>query len=255
MGIIGTGLFDDDLAADVRGEYRDLIAEGKLGLEATDILIKQNQGALANPLEEPVFWLALAAAQWECGRLEERVWNEAMRILNRGTDLARWDHDPKLLRQRRRVLERLRARLVAPQPSERRIRKRFKDSCDWDPGEVIAYRLASGQFVLFRVVLHLTDPTGTYPLCELLDWIGVDIPSEDAIKRLSVRTTEWPRDFPRGQFTIHREKADELPLDRIIRLGLKSKPSKPSAIQGMFSWKHFEEGLVRRYPGLVRGAV
>jgi len=76
-------------------------------LIATDILIRDNQHALANPSEASVFWLALAAAQWECGRLEARVREEALKVLSGGSDLLQWDHDPKLLRQRRRVLERL----------------------------------------------------------------------------------------------------------------------------------------------------
>jgi hypothetical protein len=250
MGIIGTGLFDDDRAADVRGEYRDLVAEGTLGVEATDILIQENQSALADPEEAPVFWLALAAAQWECGRLEDRVRDEAVAVLNNGTDLALWEYDPKLLSQRRRVLERLRARLASPQPREKQIRKRYKDTCDWEVGEVIAYRLRTGQMVLFRIVGHITYP-GTSPICELLDWIGFALPEEGAIKRLSVRQQDWPPDRHTDQFLLVREKADELPIDRVIRVGIKTKASTPRASQGFFGWKDLDQSLALRYPSFM----
>jgi hypothetical protein len=175
--------------------------------------------------------------------------------LNSGADLTRWDHDPKLLSQRRRVLERLRARLVSPQPREKRIRRQYKDTCDWDVGEIIAYRLLSGHVVLFRVVGYVTDPVGTSPVCELLDWIGAEPPSEDTLKRLNVRPKEWPPDRLTDQFTISRTKADELPIDRVTRLGVRTKPSTPRAIQGMFSWKNLDQSLARCYESLLRGAV
>ena len=250
MGIIGTGLFDDDRAADVRGEYRDLIADGTLGFEATDIVIQENQSALADPDEAPVFWLALAAAQWECGRLEDRVRDEAVAVLNNGTDLARWEYDPKLVSQRRRVLERLRARLASPQPREKRIRQRYRDTCDWEVGEVIAYRLRTGQMVLFRIVGHITYP-GTSPICELLDWIGFEPPEKNALKRLSVRQQDWPPDRLTDQFMLVREKADELPIDRVIRLGIKTKASTRRAVQGFFGWKDLDQSLARCYSSLM----
>ena len=255
MGIIGTGLFDDDLASDVRGHYRDLIAEGTLGSEATDALIQGHQGALANPREAPVFWLALAAAQWECGRLEDRVRDQALAVLNNGTDLTRWSHEPKLLIQRRRVLERLRARLASPQPREKRIRRRYKDTCDWEVGEVIAYRLLAGPMVLFRIVGHVTDPLGTSPVCEVLDWIGREPPDGVTLKRLNVRPQDWPPDRLTDQFSVARTRADELPIDRILRLGVKTKPSTTRPIRGTFSWKDLDRSLARRYESLVRSAV
>ncbi len=195
MGTIGTGLFDDDLAADVRGIYRDLIAEGATGADATDTLLHDSQNALANPAQASVFWLALAAAQWECGRLEARVLEQALRVLSSGADLVQWNHDPKLLRQRGRVLERLEARLRSPQPRAKRIRKQFKDSCDWDAGE-------------------LTD-----------------------------------------QFVIFRTKTNELPLDRVVRLGITVEASPPQRGYAMFSWKALDRGLARRYASLVRGTI
>ena len=254
MGVLGTGLFDDDFAADVRGTYRDLIAEGTGGTEATDILIRDHERAISNSVEAPVFWLALAAAQWECGRLEPRVRDQALNVLTSGSDLGRWGHDPKLLAQRRAILKRLETKLRSPQPREKKIRQEYKDSCDWEVGEVIAYRLKSGAFVLLRVVGLVTD-RGVSPQCELLDWVGAEIPSENVVKKLKIRAQEWPPDHLTDQFVVVRQKDSELPIDRLRRLGVKSRPTVASRVTALFLWKDLDRGLTRRYRSLVERAV
>jgi hypothetical protein len=148
MGTLGTGIFADDLAADVRGEYRDLIADGNSGPQATEMVLHAHRNVLASE-EGPTFWLALAATQWECGRLEQSVLDEALAVLDRGSDLARWGSDPKLLNRRRQVLQQLRNQLSLPPPPPKRIRRRFKDSCEWEIGEVIAYRLEGAGWCRF----------------------------------------------------------------------------------------------------------
>lgn len=157
-----------------------------------------------------------------------------MTVVDTGADLTRWAHDVKLSNKRRLALKRLRARLLAPQPAEKRIRKRYKDMCEWEVGEVIAYRLVSGRIVLLRVVHHVTDPLGTSPVCELLDWIGSEPPTKRVLKRLRVRSQDsirWPLT---SQFSILRTSEKELPLDRVGRLGVKLKPSAPSAASSFF---------------------
>lgn len=113
---------------------------------------------------------ALAATQWKCGRLEPRVSDKALAIISSGANLTRWrDAGPKELKSRVEVLDRLRAKLLSPQPPVGRIPKPFVDTCDWEVGELISYRLLSGNIVLFRVVGYHTDKGGTSPICELLD--------------------------------------------------------------------------------------
>jgi hypothetical protein len=255
MGLLGTDIFDDDLASDVRGKYRDSIAEGKSGSEATDVILNSYGRALTDPREAAVIWLALAATQWESGRLEDRVRDKAVAMLDAGTDLKRWDHDPKLLKQRRRVLERLRARLLSPQPAEKPIHRQYRDTSEWQVGEVIGYRLVSGNTILFRVVDHVTDALGTSPVCELLDWIGTEPPAGTLLEKLAVRAQDWPPDTVTDQFSIVRTRVDEMPVSRIRRLGIKTKPSPKRHVLAMFSWTDLDRSLESRYGSLVRGAV
>ena len=65
MGTWGIALFSDDLAADVRDDFKELLGDGYSPAEATDILIRQYKDVLDDEDESPVFWLALAATQWK----------------------------------------------------------------------------------------------------------------------------------------------------------------------------------------------
>jgi hypothetical protein len=49
---------------------------------AVDRLMSEDAESLADPDEVPVFWLALADTSWKCGRLEKRVRDNALRIID-----------------------------------------------------------------------------------------------------------------------------------------------------------------------------
>jgi hypothetical protein len=227
MGTWGPGIFSDDLACDLRDRYRDLIGDGLTGEEATDRLLDEWQAELGDPDVGPVFWLALAATQWKAGRLEERVKAEALRVISTGADLPRWEGpDPSLPKRRRAALEKLRLQLNSPQPPPRRIRKRFVNSCEWEVGEVLALRLLSGQFSLFRVIGYYADYGGTSPVCEFLDWTGDVIPSPEAVGKLKIRPFVPSRAGPdvRPIMIIGAASAREMPRRRITRLGIHTPP-------------------------------
>ena len=74
--------------------------------EATNRLIEQWKKELIDPDIFPVFWSALADTQWNIGRLQKRVKQEAILVIENGSDLARWLTDRKLVNKRKVVLER-----------------------------------------------------------------------------------------------------------------------------------------------------
>lgn len=238
MGTWGPGIFSDDLACDLRDEYRDLLGDGLSGEEATERLLQEWRTELDDPDVGPVFWLALAATQWRAGRLEERVKSEALRIISDGSDLRRWGSGPSPRKKRQAALAKLRSKLESAQPAPRRIPKRFVNSCEWEVGEVIALRLLSGRLVLFRVIAIHSDYGGTRPVCEFLDWIGDEIPPPERIGELRVRPfvaryTYW--DGP-PILTIGAANAREMPRKRITRLGIRTPPHIASDGSGPCHW-------------------
>lgn len=224
MGAWGTAIFSDDTACDVRDDYREFLGDGLTNRGATDAVLREWQGQ-CDEAEMGVVWLSLAAIQWKCGRLEDRVKQQALRIIDTGTDLERWEGDVNLIRKRKASLAKLRSTLMSPQPSPRKIPKRFRDSCDWEIGELVAYRLLSGKWIIFRVHEFHSDRGGTSPTCEILDSVFDSIPQESKLKELGVVVSQEASDKGRiVSVILGRVRESELPLERIVRLRTKLPP-------------------------------
>jgi hypothetical protein len=168
MGTWGTALFSDDLAADLRGEFLELIDKGLTTEEAVNRLKTEYKSSLRDPDEEPVFWLALADIGWRLGRLDDKVLENALRVIDSGQDLARWE-DGADRRKREHVLAKLRTKLQSAPPPQKPVAKTIKSANEWQMGEVIGFRLLSGRWVLLRVIGHHEDRGGKSAVCELLN--------------------------------------------------------------------------------------
>src|SRR4051812_28961019 len=121
MGAWGTAIFSDDLAADVRGDWRDHLLDGAETEAAATAVLRSYEHAREDEDDAVVFWLALAAAQMETGRLQDDVRDRALAIIAEGGDVARWEEeDPALARQRQQVLDRLATKLRGPQSKPKR---------------------------------------------------------------------------------------------------------------------------------------
>jgi hypothetical protein len=256
MGIWGTALFSDDTACDLRDEYTDHLGDGLSGVEATDRLLAAWLESLDDSDEGPVVWLSLAATQWKLGRLEPRVLARALEVIDGGTDLDRWQHSPGDAGKRRKVLESLRRQLESPMPLPRKVFRRFRSSCDWQVGEVVAYRIVSEKQVLFRVTGHHTDRGGTDPIVGILSWNGKTVPDLSEISELTFLTSADGA----TQFHLAAASLREFPVKRLTRLGLLSQPSQSPfimipefpSVHGCRStclllWRHVEQYLSENF--------
>jgi hypothetical protein len=193
MGTWGNKLFDDDVACDVRDEFIRLLTEGKSGPEATDFMLGRWKETLADTDEGPVFWLALASTQHKYGRLESRVKDKAMTVLDQQLGLDRWrEIGAHAVRGRVNQLQKVRDQLQSPQPKEKRIPPPFKDVSAWEVGEVISYQLKSGNLALFGVLGTESHANGISPVCELLDWSGSQPPLANEASTLAIRRGSVP---------------------------------------------------------------
>ncbi|MGQ0633301.1 MAG: hypothetical protein ACT4QC_01715 [Planctomycetaceae bacterium] len=193
MGAWGNKLFEDDTACDVRDAYVGLLTAGHAGTAATDLLLERWKNSLADADEGPVLWLALAATQHKYGRLEPRVRNRAFEVLDQGLGLDRWrEMGARALNSRLKHLQKVRTQLESPQPKEKYVAPPFNDTCSWEAGDVVGYRLASGQLALFGVLGTEQHAKGVSPVCELLDWAGREPPSAESIATLGIRQGAIP---------------------------------------------------------------
>jgi hypothetical protein len=227
MGTWGIGLYSDDTACDVRDDYKDILGDGISEPEATKRIVEQWKNELSDPDVGPVFWLTLADTQWNLGRLQERIKQEAILVIENDTDLVRWFSDQKLVNKRKLILERLKQKLETAQPPEKKVRKRYVDSTDWDLGDIYSFRLKSGKLVLLHVIGFHQDKGGRFPVCEILDWNGEKIPDKKEIEKMGYIFAKKPYQHlcqfmfgSLGPKDFHRERIDFVAKN----VRLKQKP-------------------------------
>jgi hypothetical protein len=251
MGRWGQGIFQDDVAADVRGAWEEALRDGLSTEEAAERVVASVRPPRDSSLfddEDKVFWLALAGAQSDRGRLQPKVRDRALTIIEAGGDLDR----PELveagaaaLARRRRALDRLAAKLRGPQPKPSRPRRprprpdrrrgRRPDypfepkSNTWlEPGQFWGVPLSDGRYACGRVLAvpdeREPDPSlwserdSTTFFAGLMDWVGDEPPTAASIAGaalLEQGTAHVKTIRENGRFVLgHRDLA----LDGIVGL-------------------------------------
>jgi hypothetical protein len=143
--------------------------------------------------------------------------------------LDRWRHegDEKLVKKRAAVFAKLREQLLSPQPPARKVRKAYKHATEWKVGELVAYKMNSGCYAIFRVIGYHADKGGRYSIVEVLDWVGETVPSKNDLKGLPIRQiiTPKPMGIPSSlpQLLLIEPRPGQRGKDRIVELGMKTK--------------------------------
>jgi len=204
MGAWSTAIFGDDLSCDVRDEYMALLSLGRESEEAERVLMDYYAEILGKgDPDEPVFWLGLAYIEWRKGRLSSFVRDRALHIIDSGEDLKRWAGDPKDYRERKKVLEKLKATLQSPMPPKKKIRKAVAHHSPWPVGSLLAYRIQTDQemkdhplfmkYALIRVLWIMKHPVSSILEDECYDeslvvglygWAGSEIPDPEIVEKL-----------------------------------------------------------------------
>jgi hypothetical protein len=190
MGTWGASIFANDLAADLRGDWREMLEDGTTPEAATDHLLREYASALADPDDGPVFWLALAAVQQSTGRLLDRVRDEALSIIDRGGDVATFAiSSPAFGRQRARALSVLSAKLRGPQKAPTPIKRPRPHPSPAEVGDVVRIRGAKGDrdglFLVVRIAAGW--PRGSLaPELVGLRWPGGRVPVSEALTKLPI---------------------------------------------------------------------
>ncbi len=249
MGAWGVGVFSDDLACEVRDAYRNLVADGCSARRAKEAILGYWGPFLDDFDSGPVIWLSLAVTQWKLGRLDEGTRDQALAMIESGKAARLWADEKRWLKKRESVLRQVQVQLLSAQPLPRMLRKRFKNTCEWERGEMICYRTRSGQFVVFRVIGSYTDRGGTSPVVELLDRVFETLPSAGDLNSIPIRSGRFADGFEPGlcstvtQLFIGRLSSRELPQHRVNRLGTISEPTQQVGGFLGATWKTLDSQL------------
>jgi hypothetical protein len=178
MGAWGTRIFSDDEALDIRGDFRDMVGLGESPATATSKLMKEWSIGTRPPSVADYefvvwgrFWMFLAAAKWEVGRLDKANRDRALKFIREGGDVEDYT-TRKAQAKRAEVLEQFAAKLESPQPEKVDVPKPKVFRTNWKVGTVFAYRLVSGNYALLRVIAFSTPKLDRYAIAEVIDWAG-----------------------------------------------------------------------------------
>ena len=244
MGAWGTGIFQDDTASDIREDYKNHLGNGLSGPEATARILAEYKSSLDDPHEAPV-----VAGLPRPAQKHGRLWNpetlaHALQVIDSGSDLRRWESNAGDFAKRRAVLEKLRVQITSPQPEAKKVRKQVITTCGWPVGALIAYRMNSGNLAIIHVIGYHTDKGGTNPVCELLDWTGTIIPTEEMLRTAGLKESNPADRHKIRRFMIFR--LDKKAAKRIERLEFTLEPlqERVPPISAIL-WKQRDEFLKR----------
>jgi len=236
MGAWGPGIFSDDLACDVRDDYVKQLILGKTSEEATEIVKKKFPIEELTSDDAPVFWISLALTQWKKGRLLPEVRDEAIRQIDSGTDLERWeDSTEKVLEKRKTALLKAKETLLSEMPPAKKVPIPFWMRDDpWQAGDVLSYKIIRedipfpecyGKYVILRVIemQRGQDDGPMRAYYGVYNWSGDELPDLGILENLEfMKLYEYDKGTPKHRYYTHRhiliDKKDMKERDiRLIR--------------------------------------
>jgi hypothetical protein len=257
MGTWGTAIFSDDLASDIKSEFRNKIGFGKTPIEATEELLKDYSDEIEDSDESSVFWLSLALTQWNIGRLLENVKEKALEVIKNGQDLEKWKYDEKSFKKRKLVLEKLKKQLLTEQPKQKKIAKPFIRETTLEKGDIISYQVKNDKFIILKVIDIQQDQIGDrYPLIEALNFYENVIPKLSEIENLDYKNLDkdggiddgFLKVEPSGQFYLSPYgKRDIEPIERIKILVKKTNVKSRKGTSPLFWWRDFDNLIIETF--------
>lgn len=142
MGNWGVGIFQNDVADDIRYDYKAKLKLGKSDELALQEIIVENVHHINDEEDKFDFWFGLSDLLFDLGRLTDDVRNKAIELIDGGGDLKR-GYDSSDLKKRRLVLEKLKGKLLSEQPSRKKIPVAKPFICPWKSNDVFLYQFNS----------------------------------------------------------------------------------------------------------------
>ncbi len=187
MATWGSSILADDDAEEIHQDYRRLYNQGKEHADVRRALQEAWADSLNDSDDAPVFWFAVALAQWEYGALDDDVLQHVTEIVDHGLGLDRWrEAGPKPLANRQKVVREFltKIRQSNSKPLKRKAEKRYPPI--YLPGICLAVRLTDDSYgaalVLETDNRHHTEG---FDIVALLEWHSTAIPALDFFQTAS----------------------------------------------------------------------
>jgi hypothetical protein len=181
MGAWGHGIRQDDVVCDVIGVFEDNLKQGKSIVDATKAVRKQFAEAVKDSDDGPLFWIAIADAQWTYGQLDAGILQHVKDDFESGRSLSRWDENDTLLSRRKDVLKKFIDKIEKPNPRPKKPPRTTVRTPKFKPGDCLSILLSNGQFGagIVLAVDHSNSEYGLDMVCAL-DYMSPEKPSREA---------------------------------------------------------------------------
>jgi hypothetical protein len=170
VGYSSTAIFGSDLASDIRATYRELLEDGTSDEQALLKVEQEFAYASDDPDNRAAFWTALASTLMELGRLDERVRDQTIAVIDSGGDLHMWDSTDAT--RRKAVLTKLRSQLLGPQKRPVRVRAPKREASPVKAGEIFMLGLQDGREARFRTLAVHSYRVVEEPIVVMVDERG-----------------------------------------------------------------------------------
>lgn len=149
MGSWGVKIFQNDVALDIRDEYKEQL-RSKDDVEARIYINSVYETEYKNTDDEALFWYALAATQYDLGRLDEDVKEKALYYINnpnQDEDLELYkEAGDKMLQARLNELQNLKQLLLGKSKLRKKILQYKNKLSKYKIGDVLAFDYISKDF-------------------------------------------------------------------------------------------------------------
>lgn len=117
MGTWGTGIFDDDVAVDVKVMFEEDLKRGYSVSDTTRHILSDPPWSFEDEEDTAVMVLALAGLQLEHDALDHAIRERAIHIIDSGVPLWRWEGQvEERVAERTALLSALRQQLIDTRP-------------------------------------------------------------------------------------------------------------------------------------------
>ncbi len=174
MGTWGPGIYQNDVASDIKESFQSLREDGLAAEEIAKQLVEEYAAELADEDDACPAMLALADLLWRAGKPDDGIQSAALAMINSGAAMQAWRETPASLQRRRgQALTRLHEKLLSPPPQPKPCRKPSVYVCTWQQNDVYAYRLRSdaakklgidGWYYVFQKIDELQWGRDLYPI-------------------------------------------------------------------------------------------
>jgi hypothetical protein len=149
MGTWGTGLSSNDTFEDIYSEFFELYNKGIDLPEITNNILSANIELQSDYEDQNSFWFALAKAQWDCGSLDQTVYEKVKSIIESGDDLKLWielNGTSNDVKKRKKVLEDFLERISKPTEKIKKRKKLVIRKPVFQKGDCLVFKLKNDNY-------------------------------------------------------------------------------------------------------------